>query len=117
MTVRALDENGDIVTSGNQFLTERQEVAQTISTRLKLFLGEYFRDINDGTPWYQSILPKNTSLDLKDGILKNRILQTPDVVRLLSYDAAYDVDLRKYSVSASVLTTFGEILIQERGFI
>ena len=53
MTVRKLDENGDIVTSGVQFITERDEIAQTVKTRLRLFLGEYFRDTTDGTPWFE----------------------------------------------------------------
>ena len=36
MTVRKLDENGDIVTSGVQFITERDEIAQTVTTRLSV---------------------------------------------------------------------------------
>ena len=44
MRVRRLID-GDIATSGVIWLYDRDAVAQTISTRLKLFLGEYFRDI------------------------------------------------------------------------
>ena len=62
MTVRRLDDNGDIATSGIQFIGQAEEIAQTVKTRLKLFLGEYFRDINDGTPWFQQILGKGSSL-------------------------------------------------------
>ena len=116
MTVRRID-GDDISTSGTQFLTEREEVAQTISTRLNLFLGEYFRDINEGMPWFQSIIPKNTSLDTKEAIIKRHVLQTPDVVRWLEFQTDYSVDLRKYTVTGSVLTTFGQVLINERGFI
>ena len=57
MTVRLLDSDsdGDITTSGQQFTTEVEEIAQTVKTRLRLFLGEYFRDVTDGTPWWESI--------------------------------------------------------------
>jgi len=116
MTVRALDENGDIVTSGVQFISEREEIAQTIKTRLQLFMGEYFRNINEGTPWFQAILPKETNLALKDALIKRQIIQTQGVVRLLSYDSDYSINIREYSINASVLTIFGEIEINQEGF-
>lgn len=110
MTVRRLDENGDIVTSGVQFISERDEIAQTISTRLRLFLGEYFRDSTDGTPWFQDILGKGSTLTNKDAAIKRRIVQTDGVLQILTYDADYDINTRQYTVSGSVLTTFGEVL-------
>ncbi len=114
MTVRALDSNGDIVTSGIIFLSKAEEVGQTIETRLKLFLGEYFRDITQGTPWFTSILGKNTADDsvaAKNTIIKNIILQTDNVVKLLSYDATFDSANRKYTITSSVLTEYGQIQI------
>ena len=114
MTVRRLDDNGDIVTSGVQFINGKEEVAQTIRTRLRLFLGEYFRNVKDGTPWYQSILTKKGSLSSKDAIIKGRISKTPDVVQILSYNASFVEQSRVYSISVTVLTTFGVIEITEQ---
>jgi len=111
MTVRAIDSNGDIVTSGRQFISGQSEVAQTISTRLRLFLGEYFRDVNDGTPWYQTIFVKSGTLSSKDTAIKRRILQTPGVVNILDYKTDYDINTREYSVTAQILTDFGEMQI------
>lgn len=110
MTVRRLDENGDIVTSGIQFISGRDEIAQTIRTRLRLFLGEYFRDSTDGTPWFRDILGKSSTLTNKDAAIKRRIIQTDGVLQILTYDADYDIDTRQYTVTGSVLTTFGEVL-------
>ncbi len=110
MTVRRLDENGDIVTSGVQFISEREEIAQTIRTRLRLFLGEYFRNSQDGTPWFQDILGKGSTLTNKDAAIKRRIVQTDGVLQILTYDADYDINTRQYTVTGSVLTTFGEVL-------
>lgn len=116
MTVRRLDpETGDIVTQGQQFITERDEVAQTIKTRLSLFLGEYFRDITDGTPWFEQILGKGTSRDTAEAVLRNRIAHTPDVVRLVSFSTTFDPVTRKFSVSAGALTTFGLVEISHNG--
>ena len=110
MTVRNIDpETGDIVTSGVQFIRQRDEIAQTIRTRLRLFLGEYFRDVTDGTPWFQTVLTKRGALSSKDSIVRRRIQQTPGVVRVESFVTDYDVDLRKYTITASVITDFGVI--------
>lgn len=109
MTVRKLDANGEIVTSGTQFTSKADEIAQTISTRLRLFIGEYFRNINEGTPWFQSILNKRGTLSSKDAIIKQRIVQTDGVMGLLSYKADYNIDTRVYFISAVVNTQYGEI--------
>lgn len=112
MTVRAIDPvTGDIVTSGTQFISEREEIAQTVATRLRLFLGEYFRDITDGTPWWEQILGKPTSLAAAEAAIKNRIIRTDGVVRLLSFSTDFDLPTRKYTVNCGILTTFGETLL------
>jgi len=115
MTVRKLDENGDIVTQGTQFLTGIEEIEQTIRTRLRLFLGEYFRDMSDGTPWFEQILGKGTSMSAREAALRNRILRTPGVVRLTSFITDFNVDTRKYTVTAGALTTFGLLTVTENG--
>lgn len=108
MTVRRIgEESGDIVTRGQQFISEREEIAQTVKTRLRLFLGEYFRDIRDGTPWYEQILGKFTSLDTAEAALRNRIANTPGVIRLTSFSTDFDINTRAYSVSAGILTQYG----------
>lgn len=108
MTVRRLDDDtGDIVTSGQQFTGGREEIAQTVKTRLALFLGEYFRDITDGTPWYEQILGKFSSLDTVESVLRVRIAATPGVIRLTSFNTDFNIDSRTYSVTAGILTTYG----------
>lgn len=115
MTVRMLDENGDIVTSGVQFISERDEIAQTIKTRLRLFLGEYFRNKNEGTPWFQSILIKGGTLSSKDAQIKRIIQRTDGVIQITSYNAQYDINTRTYDISASVLTKFGQVELTSIG--
>jgi len=110
MTVRRLDPDTlDIVTTRTlgQFATEREEIAQTVNTRLALFLGEYFRDVTDGTPWYEVILGKGASADIADATLRNRIVNSPGVIRLTSYSSDYDLTTRKLSVTAGIMTKYG----------
>lgn len=113
MRVRRLgDTGGDLITRGQMFLTGREAIAQTVVTRLKLFLGEYFRDITDGTPWFQQVLGKFSNLNAVEAILRNRIARTQGVIRLLSFDLQFDLDSRALSVQAQVLTVYGEQDIQ-----
>ena len=107
MTVRKLDENGDIVTKGQQFIGSKEEISQTVLTRLRLFLGEYFRDVTDGTPWYEQILGKFQSLSSAEAALRARIANTEGVIRLTYFSASFDEASRKYSVAAGILTNFG----------
>jgi hypothetical protein len=115
MTVRVISEDGDIATNGQQFTTGREEVAQTVKTRLRLFLGEYFRNITDGTPWFEQILGKGVNNNTREAALRNRIAQTPGVIRLTYFSADFDVDLRKYSVTAGVLTAEGVEMVSVDG--
>jgi hypothetical protein len=108
MTVRLLDENGDITTSGTQFTIGAAEVAQTVKTRLRLYLGENFRNIQDGTPWWESILGKEGTLSSKEAIIKNRIIRTDGVTKILSFSTDFDISTRAYSVKVGILTKYGE---------
>ncbi|BEU28765.1 MAG: Baseplate assembly protein [Edwardsiella phage MSW-3] len=109
MTVRRLDDKGDIVTSGVQFIGSREEIAQTVQTRLRLFLGEYFRDVTDGTPWFENILGKASDLAIKEALLRNRVAQTPGVIRLVQFSFDFDpADPKKTAtVKAGILTQYG----------
>lgn len=107
MTVRALDDSGDITTRGQQFISGREEIAQTVLTRLRLYLGEYFRDTTDGTPWYEQILGKFQNLSTAEAALRARITNTPGVIRLTRFSADFDISNRTYTVTAGILTEFG----------
>lgn len=116
MTVRRIDpETGDIITSGRQFITGRnsqEEIRQTIITRLRLFSGEYFRNINDGTPWFQVILEKRTTNEAREAVLRRRLIETPGVLQLVEFQSDFDIDSRKLTVTAEVLTEHGLVSIR-----
>lgn len=118
MRVRKLDSNGDITTNGIVWTYDKEAVAQTVATRLKLFLGEYFRDITEGLPWFEKedgsegILGKGFSLDQVESLIKRRIARTEGVVKLLSFNADFDQTNRRLSITVEVLTTYGTETIQ-----
>lgn len=113
---RKLDDNGDFTISGSVWIYDIEAVAQTIDTRLKLFSGEFWRDVTEGTPWIESILTKNNrtnTIQSKISILKNRILNTGGVVSILEWNTDFSYQDRKLSVQATILTDFGVLPINQ----
>lgn len=116
MTVRALDSTGDIVTSGVQFFSgySALEVAQNVRTRLKLFTNEWFLNINEGTPWFDSasapgILGKNTrTAASREAVIRRRILLSPGMAGMTSFSVNYDLATRLLTVQAGTISQSGE---------
>lgn len=118
MTVRRIDPaTGGIATSGQQFISGVDEIAQTIETRLRLFLGEYFRDTTEGTAWFQQVFAKNGTTSSKESVIRTRIAQTDGVIQLTSFETDFDVITRTYTVTAAVLTIYGEATINVTGIV
>lgn len=79
------------------------EVAQRIKVALWHYQGEYFLDVEDGTPWYEQILGNKNNADQVGLILRRRILGVPGVVRIEQFNLIFDPTGRDFSVSAKVI--------------
>lgn len=108
MKLRIVDYSGDMCfgKSLNDFQENtRGMVAQLISSRLRLWVGEFFADTSDGMPWSQDVLGNRTT-STYDAAVKDRILSTEGVVSIKSYSSS--LVNRKLSVTVSVLTEYTE---------
>jgi hypothetical protein len=116
ITVRALDPvtwepqqgNGQ-----NNFLEDLQAVTQIIATRLKLFQGEWFLNMEDGLPMFQQILGSSGSvrnLQVIINLISARILGTPFVTSITNITAEFQD--RKFTYKAVVATEFGTVIVQ-----
>lgn len=81
-------------------------VAILASERLRLWRGEWFLNVTDGTPYREQVLGRNTEAT-RDPVLRYRLLETPGVTELATYDSVLDRDPRKFSVSATLVTAYG----------
>lgn len=100
--------NGDIVTSGSkQFLYGKEGTLNGVYHRLRMFLGEYFLDVSDGTPWFQTILGK-TPQGVAEVNIKKRISSAPDVIQITEFDFGTDSNERRIEIDAKVLDTNNE---------
>lgn len=91
------------------FVSGRQYTAQRIKTRLQLFLGEWAFDTSQGVPWFETVFAKPADIVTIESVIKNTILDTPNVLSLLSYSDTLDRRERAYTVQFSVDTTDGTI--------
>ena len=117
MMVRALTPDGDIATSGQHFIRDRFAVGQIVTTRLRLFHGEYFLDVTDGTEWFAQVLTKQGSIAQTDALVQQRIVRTEKVVALTRFESESDIAARSYTLSADVLTDYGAVTVETGGFI
>jgi hypothetical protein len=109
---RRLDAESDMTfgRGGLNFLVDSPEaVGQSILTRLMLWRSEWFLDLSEGTPWMQQILGKPRGPGSPDAAIRQRILGTPYVLRLIDYSSALDRTSRHWMVRALVDTAFGRI--------
>lgn len=93
----------------NYYINNREAVAQAIKTRLLLLQGEWFLDVESGTPYSTAILGVNTQAT-RDLAIKNRILKTLGVLELKSYSS--QVNERNFTVQATVKTIYGPTPIE-----
>lgn len=109
MRYRKQNEEGDYQfgTGLNDFHINTPEVvAQSIETRLKLWIGEWFADTSDGTGWSEAILGKR-SKNLYELTLRQRVLETQGVISIEDFQSSVNPLNRRLTVSMSVNTIYG----------
>lgn len=108
MRLRMQDANGDYVfgrSAANFFVNSAAGVAQLVRTRLLLWEGEWYINTTDGTPYSTEILGTGTQ-SLYDLAIQERVLSTPNVTSIESYESSRDPVTRKLTVEMTVMTTF-----------
>ena len=113
ITYRALDNNGDYTFGSglaNMLIDNPEAIAQAVQTRLKLWQGEFFLDITEGTPYLNGMVGKYTR-DTIDQLIKNRIYETNGVLSIDLYSGLYDGNMRSYAVNVTIMTIYGQIQI------
>lgn len=114
MRYRKLGPDGDYSFGNGQldFYRDTPEaVGQLVETRLLLWLGEWFLDINDGTPYMQGVMGKK-SLTLANNTIQQRILGTDGVTAITNFQSSVDPNTRKLTVSCDIDTIYGPTSVQ-----
>lgn len=113
MRYRRLDATGDMTfgQGGANFLADSPEtVAQSVLTRLRLWAGEWYLNIAEGTPYKEAVLGKGTE-KTAELAMRQRILETKGVQSLDSFSYALDRDQRRAEFAAEITTLYGATTI------
>lgn len=108
MRVRKVDATGDMIFGGNQAAFHRdvpEAVAQVVESRLQLWEGQWYLDLDEGTPYETQVLGKRTEA-MRDPALRARILDTPGVTEIARYDSVLNRETRGFTVAATISTAF-----------
>lgn len=109
MRYRKLTADGDYSFGGGQLDFWRdvpEAVGQAAQTRLLLWLGEWFYNIDDGTPYMQGVFGKK-SLDSANITIQDRILGTEGLTDIQDYESEVNSDTRVMTAQMSIDTIYG----------
>ena len=109
MKYRKLTKDGDYPFGNNSldfYVNNAEAVAQSVKTRLLLFLNEWFLNVEDGTPWVQGVFGKQVN-ETYENIIRTRILETENVNSIEDFTTELNRETRKLTVSCMLITTFG----------
>ena len=112
-----LDVDGDLdMTNGLRFATGLTAVMQGVRTRLGMFRGEWFLDLDLGVPYLerdgvtaaQALLGQKFNEPKARAAFRTPILATPGVLSILSVVVTFDGSTREMRVTWKANTVFGD---------
>lgn len=106
MIRRSLTADGDYAL--NSFIRDSEATIQAVYTRLRIFQGEWFLNLNEGVPYFQKILGKPFDLSAIERIIKGVIQSTEGVRSITSFDSNLDTATRRYTVTFTATTIYGD---------
>ena len=110
MRYRKLDANGDYTFGQGNTRGFWQDVPDAVGqaalTRLRLWTGDWFLNLPDGTPYRTQVLGKYTG-NTADPAIQARILGTPGVKAILAYASQQDRDTRIFNIQCTLDTIYG----------
>lgn len=111
--VRALDASGDMQFGhgSRDFLVNvPAAVVQRAKTRLDLWVGDWFLNTDDGTPYRTAVFGARTNAT-RDPAIRARLLGTPGCTGITTYASQQSRQSRAWSVQATIDTAYGQTLV------
>lgn len=108
------DTNDLIIEQGDLKFTQTsvEYLAQKITTRLLLFVNEWFLDRSDGVPYYERVFNSKKDPDFDDvrAVLLARVSETEGVSEVTKFDLEYTLATRTISLSIEAVDELGNII-------
>ena len=121
MKYRKLTSTGDYSfgSGSNNYANGNEAVAQAIKTKVLLFYGEWWENLGEGIPMFQSVLGQTNPETIKSSLsmlVEQRITEIEEVDSVKNIEIDYDRKNRTISMEVDVATTSGEIVNVEVSF-
>lgn len=121
MKYRKLTSTGDYSfgSVSNNYAVGNEAVAQAIKTKLLLFYGEWWENLGEGIPMFQSVLGQTNPDTIRSSLsvlVEQRIMEVQEVDSVKNIKIDYDRKNRTISMEVDVATTNGEIVNVEVSF-
>lgn len=116
ITVRKILPSGEPSFGNGQadFISDLDAVAQIIGTKLKFLLGEWWEDLSQGFPLFQSLIGSSGSITNQQAstlIIQDTILSAPYTLEVLQFTWTFNSANRASSFTAITETQFGTLTV------
>lgn len=104
---------GDLAIVGFELLIVKgaDAVRQQLDMKLALWSGTWFLDTEFGTPYLESVLGKQVSLNGAIAAIKKSILEVQDVDKINQFNFSFDREQRKLLASFECSTPYGLVRV------
>lgn len=119
MRYRKLSPDNDYTFGGGQLNFYRDEpaaVGQAALTRLLLWLGEWYLNTDDGTPYMLGVLGKHSQTSA-DATIQNQVLGTQGLVDITNYNSVIEPNSRGYSATMDIDTIYGPTAVDVQNYV
>ena len=93
------------------YIDTPEAVGQAVETRLKLWVGEWFLNVTEGTEYQTNVLGTGKSQSAGP-VIRQRILETEGVTGLVKFDLNINPDIRRLAITATINTIYGQANIE-----
>lgn len=115
MRVRKLSPSGDFTfgqSALNYWYNVPDAVGQVVQTTLELWLGEFFLNLNAGTPYPEGVLGFKSQAEA-DNTITSTITGVQGVTGVQNFKSTFDPSTRKYQVTGGTINTiYGQTELQ-----
>lgn len=103
------DPSDDLVVTGGDLVLvgELPAIVQDIRAALQSFRGDWFLDLDDGLPYFDTILVKSPQLDLVRAAFRDCLAAVPGVVSVLDLQLDFNPAARTLAVTWVVQASTG----------
>ena len=104
-----LGEDYDLQISTNGIIgiiSNKEQLAQKLTQRFKLFFAEWFLDTTIGVPYFGNILGEHANNDIIVQILTDEILKESEVTDVININSSFIN--RKFTYDADIISIYGD---------